>query len=89
MNQVNVDSDQVLRLATALKVYADRTSEIMSTMHRTYTHLDDEWDDESKHEFIDSLRKTCVVLSNVSDALSNTTSDLNELALIIEQYANI
>lgn len=89
MSQVNVDAEQVRIFSDSLRTYVNSTSEVMMRMRNVYDHLDSEWDDSSKVEFIDSFRKTCTVIKNVNEALSGTTSDLTELASIIEQYANV
>ena len=88
MSQVNVDAEQVRKFVTALKLYAENTSEILGNIRVIYTQLDNEWDDDSKNEYIDSINKTCAVLNNVSESLTETSYDLTELASIIERYAN-
>jgi len=70
-------------------MYANSTSQIMMKMRSVYDRLDDEWDDDSKDEYIESFRRTCDVLSNVNEALRDTNYSLTEIASIIEQYANV
>lgn len=88
MSRVHVDAEQVRKFATSLKLYVENTSEILSNIRVLYTQLDNEWDDDSKTEYIASVTKTCAILSNVSESMSETSYDLTEIASIVEQYAN-
>jgi WXG100 family type VII secretion target len=89
MSQVNVDAEQVRQFSDSIRMYANSTSQIMMKMRLVYDRLDDEWDDDSKDEYIESFRRTCDVLSNVNEALRDTNYSLTEIASIIEQYANV
>jgi WXG100 family type VII secretion target len=89
MSQVNVDAEQVRQFSDSIRMYANSTSQIMMKMRSVYDRLDDEWDDDSKDEYIESFRRTCDVLSNVNEALRDTNYSLTEIASIIEQYANV
>jgi uncharacterized protein YukE len=89
MSQVNVDAEQVRQFSDSIRMYANSTSQIMMKMRLVYDRLDDEWDDDSKAEYIESFRRTCDVLSNVNEALRDTNYSLTEIASIIEQYANV
>lgn len=89
MSQVNVDAEQVRQFSDSIRMYANSTSQIMMKMRSVYDRLDNEWDDDSKDEYIESFRRTCDVLSNVNEALRDTNYSLTEIASIIEQYANV
>lgn len=89
MIQVNVDAEQLRQFSDSIKMYANSTSQIMMKMRSVYDRLDDEWDDDSKDEYIESFRRTCDVLFNVNEALRDTNYSLTEIASIIEQYANV
>jgi WXG100 family type VII secretion target len=89
MSEVRVDAEELREFSDSLRMYVHSVSEVLMTMRQIYSQLDDEWDDDSKEEFINSYQKTRMVLQSVNEALGNTTHDIREIASIIEQYANI